>query len=188
MVDSRGDTYSTLSKRAREGDPDAENELLLRAFADSRRAVGRIVGDPDAADDVLQDAMVLLLRRLRGGGLSDPEATTQFVYGVARRLQANVRRKELRRRNSQLRADTHAALVDPAPSALTALLMRERRQLIRAALARMQPARDRLILYRLYVLDHDRARIRRDLNLSMSAFDRVLSRARARLCRLFNDR
>ena len=166
MVDSRGDTYSTLSKRAREGDDDAEYELLLRALADSRRAVRRIVGDSDGADDILQDAMLLLLLRLRSGGLIDPEATTQFVYGVARRLQANVRRKELRRRTFPCRAETHASLADPAPSALTALLMRERSQLIRAALARMHPARDRLILYRLYVLDHDRASIRRDFGLS----------------------
>jgi len=187
MVDSRGETYTTLSKRAREGDPDAEHELLLRAFADSRRAVGRIVGDLDGADDVLQDAMLLLLLRLRSGGLSDPEATTQFVYGVARRLHANVRRKELRRRNAQSR-QTPATSVDPAPSALTALLVRERKHLIRVALARMHPERDRLILYRLYVLDHDRARIRRDFGLSMSAFDRVLSRARARFRRLFDDR
>ena len=180
MVDSRFSTYSTLSQRAREGDVDAEHELLLRVLADSRRAVERIVNEPDGAEDVLQDAMLILLVRLRDGGLSDPEAMRQFVYGVARRLQANRRRKELRRRTFPLGDVVRAALAEPEPSALTALLLRERRQVVRSALARMHPARDRLILYRLYVLDHDRGQIRRDLGLSMRAFERVLSRARAR--------
>jgi len=186
MAESLGSTHSKSSSEIREGDRDAEAELLLRVFADSRRSVARIVGTPDRAEDTLQEAMIVLLLRLRSGGLTDPESARQFVYGVARRLEANARRKEQRRRTSTSLAGTAPA--DPAPTALAALLLRERRGMIVDALAAMHPARDGLILYRLYMLDHDRERIRDDFGLTASGFDRVLCRARARFRRFLSRR
>lgn len=182
MAESRDSTHSTSSQEVREGDSDAELDVLLRVFAESRRIIAGIVAAPDRADDTLQDAMIILLERLRTGGLIDPKSARQFVHGVARRLEANVRRKEQRRRTSALRDET--ALADPAPTALAALLLREHRRVILDALATMHPARDRLILYRLYMLDHDRERVRADFGLTTSGFDRVLCRARARFRRL----
>lgn len=161
-------------------DFESERDLLPRLFADARRDVGCIVARPERADDVFQDAMLVLLLRLRRGELNDPAAAKQFVHGVARRIEANARRKELRRRMTTGVPDS---LRDSAPSALTTLLREERARAVRAALAALHPKRDRSILYRLYLLDQDRDLIRGDLGLTARAFDRLLSRARSRLRR-----
>ena len=57
-------------------------EVYERFDADLRRFIGRRIGDPDAAEDVLQDVYLKIHSRI--GTLEDEEKIAAWVYRVAR--------------------------------------------------------------------------------------------------------
>lgn len=75
-----GDTRYELVQRARSGDPDAF-EALIRAAGDHLLAVARkILRDPDAAEDALQQAVIRGWRSLPR--LRDPERFDAWLYRI----------------------------------------------------------------------------------------------------------
>jgi RNA polymerase sigma-70 factor (ECF subfamily) len=77
---SAGATRVELVERARAGDPDAF-EALIRAVGDHLLAVARkILRDPDAADDALQQAVIRGWRSLPL--LRDPSRFDQWLYRI----------------------------------------------------------------------------------------------------------
>ena len=100
LMDSPGDATVELVERARSGDPQAF-ETLIQARGERLLGMARkILRDPDAADDALQQAVVAAWRtlpRLRDPGAFDTWLTRLVVnacYGEAnrmRRIRAQVR-------------------------------------------------------------------------------------------------
>ena len=90
---------------ARGTSPDsAAEERLCRALARRIRLFGlRHLRSPERADDLVQDVLVLTLERLRRGEVRDPARLGSFVLGVCRRLVADGRRAERRRRDLETR-------------------------------------------------------------------------------------
>jgi RNA polymerase sigma-70 factor (ECF subfamily) len=75
-----GSTRSDLVLRARSGDPDAF-EALIRGVGDHLLAVARkILRDPDAAEDALQQAVIRAWRRLPQ--LRDPDRFDAWLYRI----------------------------------------------------------------------------------------------------------
>ena len=87
-------TRTDLVVRARSGDPEAF-EALIRAAGDHLLAVARkILRDPDAAEDALQQAVIRAWRRLPQ--LRDPERFDAWLYRIlvmACYAEANERRR-----------------------------------------------------------------------------------------------
>jgi RNA polymerase sigma-70 factor, ECF subfamily len=81
--------------KAQAGDGDALNQLLRGIYAPLLRFVTRMVGDRSAAEDVLQDAMLIIARKLRW--LDRPDAFRPWAYRIAARTAMKSLRRERRR-------------------------------------------------------------------------------------------
>ena len=71
-----------LCARIRAGDSDAETVLITRLQSGLRLVAHRASGgDLELAHDVCQEALVILIRRLRTTGLEDPAGLEAFIAG-----------------------------------------------------------------------------------------------------------
>lgn len=98
MNDSRRLTFRVL--RAQTGDRQALDDLLETIQDPLHRHVNDIVGHAPTADDVLQDVLVLIYRKLRW--LREPDLFWPWCYRIATR-EALKRLKRERRWSAQLR-------------------------------------------------------------------------------------
>lgn len=92
---------ATLARRIAAARPhvDADAEAALcRRLAPRARLYGlRHLRDPQAAADLVQQALLMTIERLRDGRLRDPEQVVSFVFGTCRQLVADLRRADARR-------------------------------------------------------------------------------------------
>ncbi|RMH21777.1 MAG: sigma-70 family RNA polymerase sigma factor [Acidobacteria bacterium] len=168
----------SLVQRIAAGDAAAEGELIERYSRGLTFMLRRMTGSADLADDLHQETFRVVLERLRGRGLRQPERLAGFLNRTARNLFIGEYRKRARRRTAAL--DEAPPPPDPAPSQLRRTLRDEEAALVRRLIAELEPARDRQILYRFYLAEESKERICADLGLSSLHFNRVLHRARQR--------
>lgn len=181
-------TWAALAARIAAGERDAERELVQRQARGLRFIVARRSRDADLAEDVVQETFRIALPKLRAGELRDGAALPGFLHAIAMKVLAGERRKE--RPVSGEAADTALELAaDPSPNrapdrafARLALV-----QTVRQLIGGLPVERDRELILRHYVLEHDKADICRELGLSPEHFDRVLYRARERLRAAIKD-
>jgi len=75
----------------------AESELYRR-FAPRVRLYGlKHLRDREAADDLAQQVMLIVIERLRAGEVRDPDQVASFVLGTSRMVSVGLRRTEARR-------------------------------------------------------------------------------------------
>ena len=75
----------------------AESELYRR-FAPRVRWYGlRHLRDEDAARDLVQQVMLLVIEKLRAGLVRDADQIASFILGVSRTIAIDVKRRERRR-------------------------------------------------------------------------------------------
>jgi RNA polymerase sigma-70 factor (ECF subfamily) len=145
--------------------------VLLRRRVDSR----------STAEDLCNEAIRILLERLRQDPLDDPTRIAAYVAQVARNLAIAERRKTSRQRTMT----GHAALIEDYPDERPDPAQEEeansRSQAVRAMLEELPKARDRKLLLRYYVYDEPKEAICQDMKLTPEHFNRVLFRARNRL-------
>jgi RNA polymerase sigma-70 factor, ECF subfamily len=159
---------------------------VYRDFPGLRALILRRVRDPEVAADILQDAAVTTLEKLRNGQIAHPENIGGYLYRVAINHLRNHRRRD------------RSALCDPAPIDELADVQNDpdwekvgRPQWAEAArrlLDEMPVARDRDLLMRFYLHDEDKEQICRELHLSEEHFNRVIFRARNRFRELLEQR
>jgi RNA polymerase sigma-70 factor (ECF subfamily) len=89
-------TDADLASRVTAGDAGAEAELCRR-FAPRVRLYGlRHLRDEDAAGDLAQQALMVVLEALRAGRLESPDRLPAFLFGACRNLVLSMRRGERR--------------------------------------------------------------------------------------------
>jgi RNA polymerase sigma-70 factor (ECF subfamily) len=125
-----------VAARVAAGDRDAEAEMFRRLAPRIRLYGLRHLRDRAAADDLVQDVMLMACDSLRKGKVRDPQALASFVLGMCRKVLANLRRGERRRRELLERhgRELVPAFSEPEPlldldrlaRCLTALSERER--------------------------------------------------------------
>jgi RNA polymerase sigma factor (sigma-70 family) len=152
----------------------AQHQRWLRTVVLAR------VREPQAVDDVMQEVALAAVRQ--AAPLADPAKVAPWLYRLAV-LQALLYRRKCgrRRRLASAYKDQH----EPREPALPAdplgwLLSKERRSLVRQALARLAP-RDAEILVLKYTEDWSYHQIAAHIGISHSAVEARLHRARARL-------
>lgn len=104
----------------------------------------RALGDPEAAEEVVQETLVRALEALRDGRPNDPEKLGAFVRGIARHVIADTQRA--RQRHAPLDVVESTACGTSQNDPLTALISTEERDRVRQALTRLS-AGDREILH-----------------------------------------
>ena len=170
------------------GDPAAETELVHRFSRALSFLLRRLTRDETMAEDLYQETFRLVIEKVRGGELREPERLPGFVSSMARNLFLSSARRGGRRRKWYGDSEEVETAPDPAPGQLARLLAQERATTVRRMLAELKNERDREILSRYYIADENKEDICRDLELSDLHFNRVLFRARQRYKELFEKR
>lgn len=177
-----------LSRRIREGDVTAEGELI-RQFEPGLRVIlrRRTGGDIGLLQDLVQETLLIVIQRLRGIGIDDPQKIAAFAAQTARNLAiASLRKAERQRTDVDSEAtnrnpDTSCGVLEQAEDMEAALA-------VRALLRELPQSRDRLMLKRFYLEDHEKETICREMQLSEAAFNQALSRARKRFRQILEER
>jgi RNA polymerase sigma-70 factor (ECF subfamily) len=139
------------------------------------------VGEPQAVDEVLQEVSLAAVRQK--APLQDPSKVASWLYRLAVTQSLLYRRKQGRRRKlvDHYAQDRQPTEADPRQlDPLGWLIAKERRQLVRAAIARL-PKREGEILLLKYTEDWSYRELAEHLGTSESAVQTRLHRARQRL-------
>src|SRR5262245_34902149 len=177
-----------LTRRIREGDSSAESELI-RQFEPGLRVLlrRRTGGDHGLLQDLVQETLLVVLTRLRGAGIDDPQKLAAFAAQTARNLAiASLRKTERQRTDVDSEATERNADESLGLDGQTAEA--EAAQAVRMLIRELPQPRDRLMLKRFYLDDHDRESICEELNLNEAAFNQALSRARRRFRQILEER
>jgi RNA polymerase sigma-70 factor (ECF subfamily) len=159
---------------------------VYRDFPGLRALILRRVRDPEVAADILQDAAVTTLEKLRNGEIAHPENVGGYLYRVALNHLRNHCRKD---RSAVSSADDLETLASPdSDSEWNAIGRPQWTAAVRRVLGELPTARDRDLLIRFYLQDEDKDRICRDLHLTEEHFNRVIFRARNRFRELLERR
>lgn len=178
--ESPGWVHAATARKHRRSDPHQERELVERLRPGLRAVLRRRMPDGLLVEDLLQEALFLIVDHWRQGEISDPPQQILFAHATAIHLASNALRSEERR--LRLISDYgHLPRAVEAPSPETELLRLDLLATVRNAVQSMPNARDRELLLRYYVQEHSKPAICADLGLDPRHFDRVLHRARARL-------
>ncbi len=177
---------AALVRRIRAGDAAAESEMVERYSRGLLFMLRRRTGDPALADDLHQEAFRIVLLRLRGEGIGQPERLSAFILQTAKNLFLGDWRKRTRR-GEGYDVEEAPEPADPAPGQLDRVVREEEAGLVRRLIGELDTERDRQILLRFYVAEEDKERICADLGLSSLHFNRVLFRARERFKKLLGE-
>lgn len=104
----------------------------------------RALGDPEAAEEAVQETLVRALEALRDGRPRDPEKLGAFVRGIARHVIADIH--HARKRSAPLDAVPETQRRTSSDDPLGSLITAEERDQVRRALAQLAPG-DRDILH-----------------------------------------
>lgn len=106
-TDTRADAL--LAVRCQLGERDAFDDLIRRWALPLQRHVRRVVGEADAADELVQD---IWLRVLQGiGRLQDPAKLRAWIFGIAhRRLMDRLRERYYTRTDASIAVDDLAGV------------------------------------------------------------------------------
>jgi len=157
-------------------DPLAHLIAVYRNYPGLRALILRRVRDPEVAADILQDAAVTTLEKLRSGQIAHPENMGGYLYRVALNHLRNHRRKD-----RTALCDTDRLNELPGAESDPEWERVGRPQWAAAArrvLDEMPVVRDRELLMRFYLRDEDKEQICQELQLSEEHFNRVIFRAR----------
>ncbi len=165
-------------------DPVSQLAAVYRDFPGLRALILQRVRDPEVAADILQDAAVTTLEKLRTGAIAHPENLGGYLYRVALNHLRNHRRKDRSSVSSAEGLEDLAADEDTDERVGRSQWYVAVRQL----LDEMPGVRDRDILARFYLGDEDKGKICRELGLSQQHFNRVIFRARNRFKEILERR
>jgi RNA polymerase sigma-70 factor, ECF subfamily len=167
-------------------DPLAQLSAVYRDYPGLRALILRRVRDPELAADILQDAAVTTLEKLRNGAIADPGNLGGYLYRVALNHLRNHRRKD---RTALSSAEGLEELQDVEQDpAWESVGKPQWASAARRMLEELPAARDRELLLRFYLDDEDKEQICRELKLTPEHFNRVIFRARNRFRELLEHR
>ncbi len=174
-------------RRVIAGDPDAEAELVDRYKDGIAIIIGRIVRNEAVTEDLSQETFRIVLEKIRGGAVREPERLSGFICSVAENLAlAHVRR--VRRMLSQEEIGEADEIRDPQPDPYDHLLQQERAAIVRQVISELKMERDRQVLFRHYIAEEEKEQICADLGLGSKQFNSILFRALKRYKELYVER
>ncbi len=175
-----------VAPAGRATDPTSHLAAVYRDFPGLRALILRRVRDPETAADILQDAAVTTLEKLRSGEIAQVENVGGFLYRVALNHLRNHRRKD---RTGVSSSDELETLAHPdTDPEWRSVGHPEWATAARRMLEEMPTSRDRDLLVRFYLNDEDKESICSELGLSDEHFNRVIFRARNRFRGLLERR
>lgn len=175
-----------ISKGILNDEPWAARELVERYSRGLRFLLIRRTGDEERAKDLLQEVFEIAFRKLREGPIDHPERLAGFLRGIA----TNVARSGLRKRAREphpMDQEAIAAIPDRDARPFRDLSKEQVGKAVRELLDTMSVERDRELLRRYYIYEHDKPEICRALGLDSLHFNRVLHRAKGRFRKILEE-
>ena len=179
--------YARLLGEVHAGNQSAEGELLARLQRPLTAVLRNRTGRAQVAEDLCQEALIVVLRAAREGSIKEPEALVEYALGTARTLLLNDDRKQARQR-TESDSDTIEAMDGDVPSIASQIEKRELRQRVKKVLSELNSERDRQVLYAYYLQEKDSGEVQASHNLDSIQLARILHRARKRFAVLWNKR
>lgn len=176
-----------LAGRITRGDRSAEAELVHRYGPRLEFILHRHVREPSLAADLRQEALIVVIQRLRSEALEDPEKLAAFVHRTA----INLARGEARtyyRRNTHPDSEGIENVVADEPMVADQIDKMQLAEIIRQLLRELRQPRDRQILRRFYLAEESKTSVCASLQVTPEHFDRVLHRARKRFRKILEAR
>jgi RNA polymerase sigma factor (sigma-70 family) len=171
---------TTLAAAIFAGDRRAEQLLIARLTAPLRLML-RVQRVPiEDRDDLLQEGLIILLKRLRAKPLQDAENVEAFMEATIRNLRIGDWRRQDRR---QQLLDANAHEVE-APMELPPEVKLEAKvtsQLVRQAVSNLRQVRDQQLIREHYLKEVSKPELCLRLKVTEAHFDRILFNARTRL-------
>jgi RNA polymerase sigma factor (sigma-70 family) len=168
-----------LARQIGRGVRSAEETLVKRYGPGLLYLLKRRTADHELALDVRQDALRVVIEKLRAGGIEQPERLAAYLRGVGLNLLVAHRRKDVRRATT---VDTEAleTIADERAGPFDRLSNDQIKTTVRQLLEELPTQRDRDILTRVYLLEQDKEAICKALDVDSLHFNRVLFRAKQR--------
>jgi RNA polymerase sigma-70 factor (ECF subfamily) len=160
---------------------------LLRDMVGLQAQLTRTVRDANLAADLLQDAVVTALQKLREGKIHDEAELDGYVYRVALNHFRNYRRKD---RSHLSEPEALAQIPDSGTveRPTESLESMQWGQMVTKVLQELTPPRDRDLLVRFYLDEESKEHLCECFNLTDRHFNRVICRARERFRALLQER
>ena len=172
------ESWTSLVDRLQAGEAEAMAELYQVFAKGIRFYLCRQVG-PQELDDRVHDAFLVVVQSIQRGELRDPRRLMGFVRTVVRRMVAAQIDREIHTRRETIEIDHGERVVDQRANPEKTIILRQKINLIREILGQM-PGKDREILDRFYVQEQLPEHICDEMNLSITQFRLLKSRAKAR--------
>lgn len=152
---------------------------LVTEMAGLRARLTRITRSSELAADILQDAIVTVLQKLRNGEIPDRSQLGGYAYGVALNHWRNYRRKD---KSGVSESELTPELPDSTPhwKPPESLESTQWATLMTKLLAEIPSERDRELLVRFYLKEESKEGLCEAFGLTALHFNRVISRARDR--------
>ncbi|MCK5359240.1 MAG: sigma-70 family RNA polymerase sigma factor [Gammaproteobacteria bacterium] len=169
-----------LVSRVRNGDHDAETEMVLRYSRGLRFLLRRKTRDSHLAEDFLQETWAIALTKIRDKDLVNPGRLAGYLCGIANNL-ARSERRRMHRQRTAVNSEIVAMIPDNSSNPYRQVSRAEVCRQVRKHLNELKKERDREILKRFYVCEEEKESICKRLHVDSVHFNRVLYRARQRL-------
>ncbi len=175
-----------LVRRIGQGDRRAEAELVRRYQRGLIYLVQRRTRDPQLALDLAQDTFRIAIEKLRRGPIEQVDRVGAYLRGTALNLATAHGRKDARRATTT-DSDAVDAAADSTAGPFDNVSREQVQRIVRKLLDELPVQRDREILIRTYLDDHDKSSICEALGVDSAHYNRVLFRAKQRFRELLTS-
>lgn len=185
MAETQYSYESELVANIVKGSNVAEKELVEKYNDGLRSLLATRCQDDQTVDDVLQESWMVILRKLRAGDLKDSRRLSGFVTQVTR----NQLLMTFRRQNTghELADDLDQQAQQSFSGPMTFLENKQLGQVLAKLLEGMSKSRDRELLLQFYYYGETKNTLCNNYKLSPASFDAILSRARNRFKKTWNN-
>ncbi len=185
MAETQYSYESELVAKIVNGSNVAEKELVEKYNDGLRSLLATRCQDEQTVDDVLQESWMVILRKLRAGDLKDSRRLSGFVTQVTRnQLLMSFRRQN---RGHELADDLDQQAQQSFSGPMTFLENKQLGQVLAKLLEGMSKSRDRELLLQFYYYGETKSTLCTNYQLSPASFDAILSRARNRFKKTWNN-
>jgi len=160
----------------RQGDSAYESEFYRRYHHRVISFLQSYTNHRSHAEDIAQNALIIVLVRLRSSGIENPAKLSAYVFQTAKYSYFGGLRSAANRYQSHVQLED----VDTGLDCIDTTIRQERRRLVNQLINRLEIPRDREILQRTYTYEEPKASICESLRLTSLHFDCVIDRARKR--------
>ena len=175
---TESEVSTSIVERILAGDPQAEQEMILRYQRGLNAMLYNRCKDKALAEDVTQDTWLLVIQKVRGAELKNKQRLASFIIQIAK----NQLIMKFRARDKHPHADQDEALeiADQTPTPEQELVNQQLASTVNQVLDELSKPRDRELIRRFYLVGDEKSLLCKEYDLTPEHFDRVIFRARER--------